>query len=55
MVVSMRSPYDINHLDNVNNYICIYEATLLALQSLVEAIIKNEFKGKLPVKINNKQ
>ena len=52
MVVSMRSPYDINHLENVNNYICIYEATLLALQSLTKAIIKNDFKGKLPVKID---
>jgi len=51
MVVSMRSPYDINHLEKVSNYICVYEATLLALESLVESFINNKFFGKLPVRL----
>ena len=54
LVVSMRSPYDIKKLEklqNVENYICIYEATQLALESLVETLIDNTFYGIIPVKL----
>lgn len=54
LVVSMRSPYDIKNLEklqNVENYICIYEATQLALESLVETLIDNTFYGIIPVKL----
>ncbi|HHU21393.1 MAG TPA: glucosamine-6-phosphate deaminase [Acholeplasma sp.] len=51
IVVSMRSPYDILHLRNVKNYICLYEATLLSLKSLVELLYSGKFKGCLPIKL----
>ncbi|MDD3122909.1 MAG: glycoside hydrolase family 3 protein [Bacilli bacterium] len=52
VVVSMRSPYDIMHLSGVENYICIYEATPLSLQSLSKCLLgKRKFVGKVPVKL----
>ena len=51
IVVSMRSPYDILHLKNVESYICLYEATLLSLKSLVKLIYSGKFKGSLPIKL----
>lgn len=52
IVISMRSPYDILHLNNVSSYLCLYEATLLSFESLVKLIYGEEdFKGILPVKI----
>lgn len=51
-VIAMRSPYDIYYLDDVYGYICIYEATELAINSLSEALIENKFYGKLPISLN---
>ena len=52
IVISMRSPYDILHLNNVSSYLCLYEATLLSFESLVKLIYgEKDFKGILPVKI----
>ena len=52
IAISLRSPYDIKYLPNVLNYICIYEPTKLALNSLALNIIGNEiFKGKWPIKL----
>lgn len=54
IAISMRSPYDIKYLPNVLNYICIYEPTKLALNSLALNIIgQRKFAGKLPVKLDN--
>lgn len=51
IVVSMRSPYDYMYLQDLNAYICIYEATNLSLSSLAECLnFQCEFKGKLPIK-----
>ena len=52
VVVSLRSPYDILHLDGVKNYICLYEATPLSLNSLTKCLIgEAPFTGKVPVKL----
>lgn len=51
IVVSMRSPYDIILLNDVSNYICIYEPTLLSFESLVKSIKNQKFSGTLPVKL----
>ena len=52
IVVSMRSPYDLLHLDGVENYICIYEPTIQAFQQLTIALYQNMFLGKLPVQLS---
>lgn len=53
IVASMRSPYDIKFLNGVETYFCIYEATDLALNSLVKVLLgQKELIGKIPVKIN---
>ena len=52
VVVSLRSPYDINHLPGAKNYLCIYEATKEALMSLSKALRGDIlFKGKLPINL----
>ena len=51
-VVSMRSPYDYLFLNGVKNYICIYEATTLAINSLCDCMISNKFYGKLPISLD---
>ena len=51
-VVAMRSPYDIYHLEGLRSYICIYEASDLALNNLSLCLVgKEKFLGKLPVKL----
>ena len=50
-VVAMRSPYDILFLDDVWGYICIYEATELAINSLCDCLIENKYFGKLPISL----
>ena len=51
-VVAMRSPYDIYHLEGIRSYICIYEASDLALNNLSLCLVgKEKFLGKLPVKL----
>ena len=53
IVVSMRSPYDILHLPDVKYYICIYEATELALQSCAKNIAGlHKFEGRAPIKLD---
>ncbi len=51
IVVSMRSPYDIMYLEGVKTYICIYETSTLAFNSLAKCLLENKFYGKLPVKL----
>ena len=51
-VVAMRSPYDLLYLDGVCGYICIYEATELAINSLCDALCDDKFYGKLPISLN---
>lgn len=51
-VVAMRSPYDIYYLDGLKSYVCIYEASELALNNLSLCLVgKEKFLGNLPVKI----
>lgn len=52
IVISLRSPYDINYLYDVKTYICIYEATPLSLNSVAKCLYdKSSFKGKLSIKL----
>lgn len=51
-IIAMRSPYDIYHLDHVSGYICIYEATELAINSLCDSLIDNKYYGILPISLN---
>lgn len=53
-VVAMRSPYDAMYLNNIKGYICIYEATELALNSLCNAIETGKYIGQLPIKLSIK-
>lgn len=50
IVVSMRSPYDILYLNDVKTYICIYETSKIAYESLTKCLLNNKFFGLLPVK-----
>jgi len=52
LVVALRSPYDLNKLEDCSNYVCCYEATLPALLALSK-VLKGEINavGKLPVKL----
>ena len=50
LVIALRSPYDLNKLEDCSNYVCCYEATLPAL--LISKVLKvNYAVGKLPVKL----
>ena len=51
-IVAMRSPYDIMYLDGACGYICIYEATELAINSLCDSLIEKKYYGKLPISLN---
>ena len=51
-VIAMRSPYDLLFLDGVRGYICIYEATELAINSLCECLIDKKYYGKLPISLD---
>ena len=51
-VVAMRSPYDALYLKGLCGYICIYEATALAINSLCECMLEHDFKGKLPISLD---
>lgn len=53
-VVAMRSPYDNYYLEELGSYICIYEASDLALNNLSLCLVgKEKFMGKLPVKLKD--
>lgn len=50
IVISMRSPYDILHLNGVRSYVCAYELTKESLEALARCLYGElEFKGKLPI------
>lgn len=51
IVVALRSPFDIMHLNGVNNYICTYDLTKQSLKSLSKKLRGNSFEGILPVKL----
>lgn len=50
--VSLRSPYDLIHLEGLQKYFCVYEPTTMALKSL-KKVITGEIspRGKLPIKL----
>lgn len=51
VVVSLRSPYDIVNLEGIKNYVCAYEATPLAFNSVSKCLTgKIKFNGKAPIK-----
>ncbi len=51
-VVAMRSPYDALYLKGLCGYICIYEATALAINSLCECLLEHDFNGYLPISLD---
>ena len=52
IVASMRTPYDINALPNINTYICCYEASPLSFEALTNVLIgTTQPTGKLPIKL----
>lgn len=55
IIVSLRSPYDIIHLEKIKKvycYIAIFEATSVKLKSLSKCLVnKKKFKGIMPVKL----
>ena len=51
-VVAMRSPYDALYLKGLCGYICIYEATALAINSLCECMLEHIYNGKLPISLD---
>ena len=55
IVISLRSPYDINLLPNCKDYICTYDCTKESLKALANCLQSNVFYGKLPIKMNNKK
>lgn len=56
ILVSLRSPYDYIYISKkVSTYICCYEATKLAIDSLFKILFGEEkVKGSLPVSLTNK-
>ena len=52
IVVALRSPYDILILGDVKTYICTYDVTKESIEALSDALLSNEFLGKLPVNLN---
>lgn len=52
IVVSLRSPYDLLKLEGCKNYICTYEPTIEALESLSRVLMgKQKAVGKLPINL----
>ncbi|ANF97545.1 glycoside hydrolase family 3 protein [Paenibacillus bovis] len=53
IVISVRNPYDINHLPEVDTYICCYENRKYAIEALAAVLTGNQTPtGKLPVSLN---
>ncbi len=52
IVVSMRSPYDLLKLNGCESYICMYEPTIDAMESLSKVLMGQIVaSGKLPIKL----
>lgn len=55
ILISLRSPYDLNYLAGAQTYICTYEATWHSLYYLSKCLSGEQpFRGKLPVKLEVK-
>ena len=52
VAVLLGSPYDFSYVSECNAVITCYEYTALASRATAAALKKNEYKGKLPVKLN---
>lgn len=54
-IISSRNPYDILHLKNIKNIVCLYEYSVLSIQTMLK-YIKGEIKpnGVLPVDIDRR-
>ncbi|WP_082208383.1 glycoside hydrolase family 3 protein [Paenibacillus dauci] len=53
IVISVRNPYDMNHLPEVDTYICCYENRKYTIEALAAVLTGNQpFTGKLPVSLN---
>lgn len=50
--VSLRSPFDIIHLNNCKTYLCTFDCTKESLIALSEALKTNTFSVKLPINLN---
>ncbi|HEU5485538.1 MAG TPA: glycoside hydrolase family 3 N-terminal domain-containing protein [Microlunatus sp.] len=52
LVVALRDPYDIAHLDGVGSYLATYSSTTVAVESALRVITgEKRARGKLPVDI----
>ena len=51
IVVLLGAPYDVPEIKRCDGMICAYEYTELAVSTVIEAMEKNYFPGKLPVKL----
>jgi len=49
VAVLLRSPYDYKYVSDCNAVVTCYEYTTLSINALVRAMKNNEYKGKLPV------
>ncbi|WP_046214931.1 glycoside hydrolase family 3 protein [Paenibacillus wulumuqiensis] len=55
IVASVRNPYDINHLPEVDTYICCYENRKYAIEALAGVLAgQHPAAGKLPVSLNER-
>lgn len=51
-VISLRSPYDFNLLKDVNNFICAFEDTPMAVRAAIDVLLgKQTPTGKVPITI----
>ena len=51
VAVLLRSPYDYKYVSDCNAVVTAYEYTTLSAKTLVQAIKTNDYRGKLPVKL----
>lgn len=50
--VSLRSPFDIIHLQGCKTYLCTFDCTKESLIALSESLRANKFSTKLPINLN---
>lgn len=51
LVVSLRSPYDLQFFNNIKSYVCTFDVTKESLQALSQRLMDNKFLGKLPIQL----
>lgn len=51
VVIALRSPYDLNYIHEVKEYICTFDCTKESLKAVSSKLMTNDFYGKLPVKL----